>query len=840
MHQRHGAHPRAFNVLGARIAALGVLGLLCLGVPAQAFAAGQAAVAVYRCSQNKFLFDGNNDASVDLAVTYPSGPFPCQDGSSAFGLLGDLMGTGQPVPVTYLSGVWSVDQNRDGVADVVFTFGGQPGDVPLFGDMNGTGKDVPVIFRAGTWLVGSAALDGSVTKTYSFGQAGDIPLLADMDGDGVLDLVVYRNGTWLVSTKRDAAGGPVVDMTFHFGTVTGEGGYSADIPLAFDYNGDGVVDLVIYRHGTWFVSTRRNWFVDGIFMYGGAPDDVPLYAGRGAIPNARLDAARFLHQASFGPTPAEINNVMAMGYAAWIDNQFAKPETYLPYFVPAPDSQPLNCTSPLTTGGPADPYGTNCPRDVYGMYQVQRFFFVNALTAPDQLRQRVGWALSQILVTSSNQDPIAYANRNYQQMLIDNAFGNFRDLLLLISIDPFMGNYLDMVNNAKAAGTQQPNENYAREIMQLFSIGTLELNADGTLLLDLSGNPIQTYDQTDITELAKVMTGWTYPPAGAAALKWNMPINYASTMVPCEGAAYGCNAPSTYDYHETSIKTFLQQTIPPMPAPSAYTDLQMALDVIFNHPNVAPFIGKQLIQHLVTSNPSPAYVARVSAVFANNGSGVRGDLKAVVKAILLDPEARQPRNPIGAFGKLKEPVTLITNFMRQMNACCGGFSDGIDLATRSRAMAQDVYTSPTVFNYYPADYAIPGTDLAGPQFGIYDPTSLFEGARTIYNLTLGANCPAAGNVNLCGSNADATTVGATGTKIDWSSLAALAATPATLVDQVSDILLYGKLPPGLRQQVINGVSGVAVSTPPTAAQLRDRARTAAYLIATSPRYQVEY
>ena len=207
-----------------------------------------------------------------------------------------------------------------------------------------------------------------------------------------------------------------------------------------------------------------------------------------AAPRRRLsnDAARFLAHASFGATAAEIAKVTAMGMPAYVDAQLLMPATPLPVFAVVPENQPANCTSPLTAGGPADPFGTNCPRDLYSTFAVQRAFAANALTAPDQLRQRVAWALSQIIVTSATQDNIAYPMRNYQQLLLDNAFGNFRTILYKVSVDPFMGNYLDMVNNAKAnpaAGTS-PNENYAREIMQLFSIGLVMLQPDGSPLID--------------------------------------------------------------------------------------------------------------------------------------------------------------------------------------------------------------------------------------------------------------------------------------------------------------------------------------------------------------------
>ncbi len=841
-----GARRRALSPLFSRAAAIT---LLAFGIVAPVSAAMQAAVGIYRCSTGYFYFDGDGDRTLDLKVQFPAPPAPlpaCPATTTAVvGLVGDFNGNGIKAPVTFNNGTWSVDRNRDGVADLTFNFG-LPGDIPLLADMNGDGIDDPVVYRNGVWFVGDGTNPGGVIRaTYVFGGSpGDIPLLADVDGDGIPDLIIYRitgfAGTWYVSTKRNG----IADKTFYLG------GKPGDVPLAFDFNGDGLADLAIFRitpatKGTWYVSTGRNGIVDATYYLGGLPEDRPFYAGKGAVSTADLDAARFLQQAAFGPTPAEVANVKAMGYSAWIDAQFLKPETALPAFAWQPQSQPNNCTSPLTVGGPADPFGTNCPRDLYTLFQVQRGFFNNAVSAPDQLRQRVAWALSQILVTSGaagSDFQLAYGMRDYQQMLIHDAFGNFQNLLVDVSLSPFMGDYLDMVNNDKANPVtgQQPNENYAREIMQLFSIGTLEIDTTtGGLLLDAQGQPIQTYDQTDINNLAKVMTGWTfYPRPIDTSLHWNMNVNYQFQMLPCEGAPNCLTGAASINHHDQTIKTVLGYTA--SGGLSAGQDLLTFAIVIFTHPNLGFTVGKQLIQHLVTSNPSNAYVMRVASVFNDNGSGVRGDMKAVVKAVLMDPEARKPRNPIGTTGKLKEPMMLLTGFLRNLNLFA--FSDGVAPfypQSLLAPMGQDVYQSPTVFNYYPADYIIPGTTLAGPQFGIYDPTTVFARSNTLYNWTLGAACvPATGN--LCGPNADASVTGSAGTKIDWTYFASLAANPASLVDTVSTFLLYTTLPPGMRQQVINGVNGVTLSTPPTAAQLRDRARTAVYLIASSPKYQVEY
>ncbi len=397
----------------------------------------------------------------------------------------------------------------------------------------GAGKDAIVVYRSGTWFVSGNA-DGKSSAIYSFGGLpGDIPLLADIDGDGKADLIIYRNGMWFVSTKRDG----IADIVMLLG------GNPGDIPVAIDFDGNGKADPAIYNAGNWSVSTAHDDKSEASFTFG-ATGDVPIYAGPGApgvvAPPPNNNAARFLAHASFGATPAEIAKVTAMGMSAYVDAQLAMPATPYPVFAVVPENSPANCTSPLTAGGPADPFGTNCPRDLYQTFAVQRAFLINALTAPDQLRQRVAWALSQIWVTSATQDGIAYPMRNYQQLLLNSAFttdpvlGNFRTLMRNVSVDPFMGNYLDMVNNAKAnpANGTSANENYAREIMQLFSIGLIELQNNGMPLLDGTGATIPTYTQPDITALAGLFTGWTYqstpavPPAVTPPLKFRNGIYY--------------------------------------------------------------------------------------------------------------------------------------------------------------------------------------------------------------------------------------------------------------------------------------------------------------------------
>jgi hypothetical protein len=322
-----------------------------------------------------------------------------------------------------------------------------------------------------------------------------------------------------------------------------------------------------------------------------------------------------------------------------------------------------------------------------------------------------------------------------------------------------------------------------------------------------------------------------------STFSWNAPTNYTNTMVPCEGPAnpsIPCGGAT--NYHDQLQKSYLGYT---QPAGSlADTELRNAVSVLAQHPNVAPFMGKQLIQHLVTSNPSPAYVARISAVW-NSTRAQPNHLAQVVRAILLDPEARAPRNPVmSRFGKLQEPVLFVTQFLRTLQAN----TDAVYLLnSRVTNMGQDPFNSPTVFNFYPADFVIPGTTLAGPTFGIFDATTYFARVNFLYNILFSGCTPAPSTGAPTGNCApDTTVVGSIGTKLDLSILAGMYANPAALVDYASNMLLYQPLPAAWRTAIINAVSAVTLSATPTNAQMYDRARTAVYLIALSPKYQVEH
>jgi uncharacterized protein (DUF1800 family) len=517
-----------------------------------------------------------------------------------------------------------------------------------------------------------------------------------------------------------------------------------------------------------------------------------------AQPTTAGDAVRFLEQASFGPTEATIQEVMQKGPALALEEQFAKPMSgYGTFSFIDPDS------------GKGCPDGSpdTCYRDNYTVFPLQRTFFRNALTASDQLRQRVALALSQILVISGAELETMHGIGYYQQLLMNFAFANFRDLMQEVTLSPAMGEYLDMVNNPKPDPARgiEPNENYARELLQLFTVGEVELNADGTPRLDANGQPIPTYDQDTVENLARAFTGWTYPPRPGATTRFPNPVHYLGRMVAVEAQ------------HDTAQKMlFGSQTIPA--GQSAQGDLNAALDIIFNHPNVGPFIGRQLIQHLVTSNPTPAYVARVTAAFNGNGGGVRGDMRAVLRAILLDPEARGDVKTAADYGKLREPALLVTNVARALN----GSSDGVYLLQQSTAMGQSVFQAPSVFNFYPPNFQAPGTSLDGPPFKIMLTGTILNRANFANRILFGGNV-----------NPDATVAGATGTQLNLQPFQALAGTPDQLLDRFDLVFMHNTLSPQARQTILTAVNAYGAS------DTLGRVRQAAYLVATSAQYQVE-
>jgi uncharacterized protein (DUF1800 family) len=521
------------------------------------------------------------------------------------------------------------------------------------------------------------------------------------------------------------------------------------------------------------------------------------------------EAVRFLQQASWGPNKATLQKVQQQGIAAWIDGQLkARPKPY-PNLRFYPESQPENCID-------------NCARDNYTYYQLQKHFFANALLGQDQLRQRAAFALSQIFVTAQGAVPMPAWMRAYQQLLYDNAFGNYRELLFDIALTPAMGRYLDMLNNrcqtpvpanvniCRNGSIAQPNENFAREILQLFSIGTFMINQDGTYQTDGAGQPIPTYDQAKVEEFARVFTGWVLAPP-LRGVGGDVP-NYKVPMVVRR------NSQNQEMHHDRGAKTLLNGAVIPA-GTDAEVELNLAIDNIVSHANVGPFISKQLIRHLVTANPSPAYVGRIAAIFSANLNSAN-QLGVVIKAILMDSEARTlPDAAIDPdAGKLNEPVVFMLNFLRAFEAKSDGVLNGGSRG--SAAMNQDVFRSPTVFNYYPAEYEVPGEpNLIGPVFGIFSTQTTITRANFI-NQVLFSGIPVSQPNTPKGT--------ALSLKI-WEDLAD---TPVELVDRLSCWMLHCTMSQEMKSIIVNAVNTVPVTN------LLLRAQTAIYLVATSSHYQV--
>jgi uncharacterized protein (DUF1800 family) len=517
------------------------------------------------------------------------------------------------------------------------------------------------------------------------------------------------------------------------------------------------------------------------------------------------DAARFLDQATFGVTASDVAHVQSIGFDAYINEQLAYPATQYTGYSYTPHTAPAGCVG---DGSNPPDASALCARAQYSPFQVQRDFFTHALNNPDQLRQRVAFALSQIMVVSSVEIYEAYGLADFQNILLNDALGNYRTLLQDVTLSPTMGHYLDMANSDETNpqnGTV-PNQNYAREVLQLFSIGLVELNPDGSQQLDATGAPIPSFDGTTIEGFASVFTGWTYPPLPGANSQWTNPINFDGAMVAFP------------NHHQAGTKALLNgATVPAGQTPAQ--DLANALDNIFNHPNVGPFISLRLIQHLVTSNPSPGYVSRVAAVFANNGQGVRGDLSAVVRAILEDTEARGAAPASDVFGHLREPALFITSTLRSL----GGQSDGVLLRSASSAMGQPIFDPETVFSFYPPSYQIPGTPTLAPEFGIDNAATALARANFINTVIMQG-----------GAAPDPTVSGSTGTTINLTPLLS-ASDNTALIAQLNQTLMHGSLSADASNIILSAANTIAAaSTDPLAAP-----RAASYLMLTSAQYQVE-
>ena len=510
-------------------------------------------------------------------------------------------------------------------------------------------------------------------------------------------------------------------------------------------------------------------------------------------------AARLLAQATFGATSTEIAAVQAVGIEAWIDDQFTRKGP--PH---------LNFVLDHSNGSRLDARHNIWWKDV--------------VDGNDQLRQRVAFALSQIFVVSDIGYTLSnsqYGVTHYYDLLRDNAFGSYESLIKDVTLNPVMGIYLSLLQNAKgdAAGNTRPDENYAREFMQLFTIGLHELNTDGTTKL-ASGKPIPAFTQADVENYSRVFTGWNYKDSD----RWHRQLfthnNLIDPLEPYPG------------YHDDSSKTLLGGVVSAAGI-SAEDDLDIALASIADHPNVAPFISKQLIQRLVTSNPTPAYVGRVSAVFNNNGSGIKGDLKAVVKAILLDPEARNGHNTVSDFGKLREPVLRISHVWRAFNVQPGTESqDGVyntispHVMNLDTVIGQAVLKSPSVFNFYHPEFSPLGelyaNELSAPEAEIFTDNNILS-STTRVNTHIQRHFDGANSNDLKYSY------------LDLSAETAMAADPAELLEHIDLLLLSGGMSDGLQSVLLNHLA----TLPNTEAGRSQRVRDAITLIMASPEYLVQ-
>ncbi len=615
------------------------------------------------------------------------------------------------------------------------------------------------------------------------------------------------------------------------------------------YNGQPLEDSGILIRVSWRgnVSNRVQLSLGkSVAKFPEYPGMIPTPAPKAPLTQSNFaspvgDRKRFMEQAAFGPSNSLDFRLRQIGLRRWINEQFEKPYPTIPYpnFAQKPTDDVGAC------GGP---YGTNaeinlCHRNHLWQYTNQNWLAKEALYGEAQLRRRTSWALHQIWVVSASTVYQQRWMQEYVEILDNNAFGNYRNLMKEMTISPAMGEYLDMVRSTRS----NPNENYPRELLQLFSVGLYMLNQDGTLMLDGQGNRIPTYDQEKINQFTKVFTGWSQ-------------CNNAS----CPNAVVG--APNFIDSmylafpsnHDPTAKTLFNYTGAPNPTINACANcttdanrityandsLNKTLDNIFYHPNVGPFVGKLMIQHLVTSDPSPAYVSRVAAAFNNNGAGVRGDMKALIRAILLDPEARGGRKTDPNYGKLREPLQYLTNYLRTFNvrastpitvngsqvsppSSCQNKSDGV-LSWRTSEMGQDMLVPATVFSYFSPDYVVPGTDVLGPEFALANTsTSVARNNQMMgfsfeWNWFEQATAAEPYPYTPCGTSIDLTEPTA------WAT-----ADPSgnALIEGLNAKMMHGTMSDAMKSRIRTAIN-FNVSA-------RQKAQQAIFLVASSSQYQIQ-
>jgi uncharacterized protein (DUF1800 family) len=565
--------------------------------------------------------------------------------------------------------------------------------------------------------------------------------------------------------------------------------------------------------------TRRIWILIAACLClaacggGGGGGGGSTGTGPAPIPGpTEAEAGRLLAQGTFGATEADMDAVRAGTVESWIRAQISAP--------------PPSVTHQAYLEARLAELRQTTPNAMLNPDHFIDSWWRTSVTGPDQLRERVAFAYSQIFVISLASDVIDPRGAGaYYDMLTANAFGNYRDILEKVTLNPMMGRYLTYLGNVKedAAGTRTPDENYAREVMQLMTIGLFQLNPDGTPKRDLSGKPLASYTQADISGLAKVFTGWS----------WYSATPTSSTFFGGNMDADAVVRPMIFypQYHSTSQKAFLGATIPASATVDGPGDLRIALDTLFNHPNTGPFVSRQLIQRLVTSNPSPAYVQRVAGVFNNNGSGVRGDMGAVVTAILMDPEARTAATAEDpAYGKLREPVIRMTHMMRAFygNSLSGKWK--VHSTSASTSLGQSPLFAGSVFNFWRPGYVPPATtalgsrNLAAPEFQIVNEVTNAGYVNTIDQMVS----------NGIGEGSDV--------RLSLSNESLVADKPEQLADRLNRLLMGGQMSSTLRKRLLDVINAYTISPndPIQASQAKtNRVKAAILLVMTSPEYLVQ-
>ena len=598
-------------------------------------------------------------------------------------------------------------------------------------------------------------------------------------------------------------------IAFYIPTA-GDGNCGGNWPVYRSFYSDNVsdanhrftVDLTAYSR----MPQRRGDVLEGVVMCAPVTEE-----------EREADVVRFLEQATLGPTEALVQEVKAKGIAQYLDEQIpmnATRYTQYPFWDPPMDN--TLCMDDRTLPVTPEKY---CGTLKQSANPVGWEFFRQAKTGPDQLRMRMAHVWHQIFVHSSNGGAFeTYANAEFHQRLRDGALGTFENLLTKYALSPQLGNYQTWVKNVPERNGIKPNENFAREVMQLFTIGVNMLNDDGSPWVGAGGQFVPTYGQADIQTLARILTGYTFPTRpGANADFWGNRNYYVGDMIPFD------------QYHDTDAKNALGGRISMSAGGRPATEVRDALRALVNHPNAPPFIAKQLIQKTVTSFPTPGYIVRVAAVFKDNGKGVRGDLAAVTRAILLDPEARGARKIDKEYGRMREPSLLWTAMLRALDVT----TDGVQPFNQGWQSSQQLFNSQTVFNYYPADYTLAGGNIPAPEFGIYTSAEYLYRANQVNDLLYNVD-QSWSQDPFYGWGPLGFVPSAVGTPSPpLAAFLADAGNSDALVERLNRLLLHGTMTPAARKTVVNAVSKLDPND-----RLR-RVKMAVNLILVSIDYQVQ-